>query len=94
MDGSIDTALMLFKTALGVTHDKRDVYFRPMLEAALAELEGRGVHLDLNETEDNMLLADYAEFNYRNRDGGKTMPQNLDLRIRNRKAKGRANRGT
>lgn len=94
MDGSIDTALMLFKTAIGVTHDKRDVYFRPMLEAALAELKGRGVHLDLNEVEDNVLLADYAEFNYRNRDEDKAIPKNLDMRIKNRKAKGRANRGT
>lgn len=94
MAGNITTALALFKTALGINHDKRDTYFTAMLDAACAELEGRGVHLDLENVEDNMLLADYAEFNYRNRDGAKAMPLNLDMRIKNRKAKGRANRGT
>ncbi|MGN1473679.1 MAG: hypothetical protein ACI4WZ_06365 [Eubacteriales bacterium] len=94
MKGSVETALMLFKVAIGVTHNKRDIYFRSMLHATADELEGRGVHLDLNETEDSMLLSDYAEFNYRNRDGEKTLPKNLDIRIKNRKAKGRAERGT
>ena len=94
MAGNVATALMLLKTALGVTHNKRDEYYLSMLDAAFAELEGRGVHLNLEEVEDNMLLADYAEFNYRNRDGGKAMPQHLDTRIKTRKAKGRANRGT
>lgn len=93
MAGNVTTALTLLKTALGVTHDKRDTYFLSMLDAAVAELKGRGVHLDLEEVEDNMLLADYAEFNYRNRDGEKAMPRNLDTRIRNRKTKGRANHG-
>lgn len=94
MKGSIETALMLFKVAIGVTHDKRDTYFRSKLRADAAELEGRGVHLNLNETEDSVLLADYSEFNYRNRDGEKSIPQNLDIRIRNRKTKGRANHVT
>lgn len=94
MSRSIDTALILFKTALGVTHDKRDVYFCSVLEATLEELNERGIRLNLDEVEDSMLLADYAEFNYRNRDGEKNIPKNLDLRIRNRKAKGRVNRGT
>ena len=93
MNNSVETALMLLKIALGITHDKRDVYFRSMLSAAATELGGRGITLDLNEVDDNILLADYAEFNYRSRDGEKVMPLNLDLRIRNRKAKGRANNG-
>lgn len=90
MTGSVETALMLLKIALGITHDKRDEYFRAMLTSTAAELSGRGIMLDFNEIEDNILLADYAEFNYRSRDSAKAMPLNLDLRIRNRKAKGRA----
>ena len=93
MGNGVETALMLFKVAIGINHDKRDTYFRAMLVAAVLELEERGIALDLDNTEDNMLLVDYAEFNYRNRDGEKAMPLNLDLRIRNRKAKGRANNG-
>ena len=89
----IATALMLLKVALGITHDKRDVYFRSLLSSTFAELKERGISIDVNEIEDNMLLADYAEFNYRNRDSDNKMPQNLDLRIRNRKVKGRANNG-
>ncbi len=91
---NVSVALGLFKTALGVTHGKRDDYFISMLTAAHAELAGRGVVLDLDRVEDNMLLADYAEFCYRNRDGAKEMPRNLELRIRNRKARGRVDRGT
>lgn len=91
---NVSVALGLFKTALGVTHGKRDDYFISMLTAAHAELAGRGATLDLDRVEDNMLLADYAEFCYRNRDGAKEMPRNLELRIRNRKARGRVDHGT
>lgn len=93
MYANVNTALALLKIALGVTHDKRDLYFRSMLIAAVNELDGRGITLDCEATEDNMLLADYCEFNYRNRDGDNVMPRNLDLRLRNRAAKGRANNG-
>lgn len=89
---NVETALALLKTALGITHSKRDSYYTVMLASAYSDLRERGIALDLGEVEDNILLADYAEFNYRNRDGGKAMPLNLDLRLRNRKAKGRANR--
>lgn len=84
-----ETALRLFKIAMGITHDKRDVYFRALLEAAAGELAGRGVRLDLTETEDNILLSDYCEFIYRNRSDPKPLPLHLDLQIRNRKVKGR-----
>jgi len=93
MNGNVETALNLIKIALGITHDKRDVFFRSLLTSTVHELEGRGIALDLNEVEDNMLVSDYAEFNYRNREGTKTLPMNIDLRIRNRKAKGRAENG-
>ena len=87
------TALSLLKTALGVTHDKRDDYYKSLLAASERELSGRGVAIDESEIDDIMLLVDYAEFNYRNRDGAKIIPQHIDLRIKNRKAKGRSERG-
>lgn len=91
--GDIETALKLLKIALGINHESRDEYFRSALEAACEELKGRGIELDSNAIEDNVLLADYVEFNYRSRDGEKAMPLNLALRIRNRKTKGRADNG-
>ena len=86
MDGTIDvtTALELFKIAMGVTHKLRDVYYKPRLESAARELIKKGIDLDTSATEDNMLLCDYAEWLYRNRDSEKQMPQNLILRIKNR----------
>lgn len=92
MTGNIDvtTALSLFKISLGITHDKRDEYFTALLTASVADLSGRGVVLDLANIDDVMLLVDYAEYKYRSRDEAKAMPLHLDLRIRNRKARGRA----
>ncbi|MBR6113930.1 MAG: hypothetical protein IKQ10_01995 [Oscillospiraceae bacterium] len=87
---NVNTALRLFKIALGVNHDKRDEYFVPLLLSSAAELRARGCALNLDEIEDSMLLADYAEFHYRNRDGDKVIPRNLELRIRNRQTQGRA----
>jgi len=87
---SLVTPLKLFKTALGITHDKRDEYFMQMLSSRVEELKGRGVSLSSSSYEDVMLLVDYTEFCYRNRDGNVEMPRNLDLRIRNKQVQGRA----
>jgi len=84
------TALKLLKVALGVTHNARDGYYDVMLHAALSELSGRGIALDITDDEDMMLLVDYAEFNYRSRDADRAMPRHLLYRLRNREAKGRA----
>lgn len=92
MNGGLGSALELFKIALGVTHNARDGYYTSVLEATAAELNGRGISLDSSVVADVQLLVDYAEFNYRNRDGGKILPANLDIRIRNAKAKGRVDR--
>lgn len=83
-------AVSLLKIALGVSHSARDGYFTTMINGIISELAGRGCDLDLTEDEDLMLVVDYAEFRYRNRDGDKAMPRNLELRVRNRIVKGRA----
>ncbi len=87
---NVETALSLFKTALGITHTARDLYFRTLIDASIAELDKSGVTLDTSLTEDNMFLADYAEWVYKNRDSEKTMPEHLRLRLNNRKVRGRA----
>ena len=88
------TALALLKLSLGVSHTARDELFRPKLEAADKELLGKGITLDMSKSEDIMLLVDYTEWHYRNRDTEKVMPESLKLRINNRKVKGRAKNGT
>ncbi len=90
----MDTVLKLFKIALGITHDKRDEYYTQMLEARKAELEEKGVSLNLSQAEDQILLCDYAEWMYRKRTEDVPLAQNLQWRIRNRIVKGRANHGT
>ena len=87
---NIETALSLFKIALGVTHTVRDTYFRNLLRARLCELENTGIAIDTESPEDNMLLADYCEWTYKNRDTAKAMPENLRVRLNNKKVKGRA----
>lgn len=84
-------ALSLLKMGLGVSHTARDDLYLPKLEAADAELQGRGIVLDMSLTDDVVLLADYTEWEYRNRDTEKAMPASLVLRLNNRKIKGRAN---
>jgi hypothetical protein len=89
----MDTVLKLFKIVLGVTHNARDDYFIPMLQARQAELAAKGIDLDLTKSEDQILLCDYAEWVYKKRAEDAPMPQNLQWRIRNRIAKERCNNG-
>lgn len=87
------TALELFKLDLGVTHNLRDGYFTAHLDACKAELAGKGVHLDVEKTEDIKLLSDYAAWEYRHRTENIPMSQNLQWRINNRKLASRAAKG-
>lgn len=86
----METALKLFKLDLGITHEKRDEYFRTLLEAAQGELLRKGVILDLDQADDVMLLSDYAAWLYRKRQEDVPMANNLYWRIMNRKVKERA----
>jgi hypothetical protein len=85
-----DTALSLLKIDLGISHTARDDLFTSKLQAADAELGGRGIVLDMSLTDDVVLLVDYTAWLYRNRDTEKAMPLHLVLRLNNRKVKGRA----
>lgn len=90
----MDVILQLLKTDLGICHNKRDEYFKKLIESCRLELKDKGIIIDENNTADVMLLADYAAWEYRKRTEDVPMAQHLKHRIRNRLVKGRANNVT
>ncbi len=90
--------LELLKLDLGIKNPSKDEYFNALIDAAIKELQRKGIRLNLNETDDIMLVVDYAAWQYRRRTWDKSalqqenapLPQNLQLRIRNRIIRGRA----
>lgn len=84
----MNTPLELFKIDLGITHNKRDTYFTALLKSVIGELSRKGVNIDADTAEDDdiFLIVDYAAWQYRSRTStaNVAMPQNLQLRIRNR----------
>ncbi len=87
MDFSV--SLSLLKQDLGIVHTKRDVYLTKMLNACYNELNERGVEIYQDNIDDEMLLADFAAWKYRNRDNDVPLANNLMIRIRNKQTKGR-----
>ena len=61
-----------------------DPYLTSRIEAAESELEGTGIHLVDNDTEDQVLLADFVVWQYGNRDKTGGMPDWLRLKRRER----------
>lgn len=86
----MEQILILFKIDLGITHTLRDAYFIKFLGASKIEIESKGISIDLMDTEDQMLLSDYATWKYRKRQEDAGMPRNIQLRIRNRIVKERS----
>lgn len=84
------TALELFKLDLGVQHSKRDKYFLSILKAAESEIKGKGISLDLEKSEDLLLLVDFALWRYRKRTEDVPLSQSIRHRIRDRIVKERA----
>lgn len=82
-------SLNLLKQDLGIAHAKRDEYLTRMLNSCYEELKARGVELFQSNIEDEMLLADFAAWRYRNRDKDVPLANNLMIRIRNKQTKGR-----
>jgi hypothetical protein len=80
----LDTVLNLLKIDLGITHNLRDAYFVNLLMGSKKEIERRGIILDLNATDDQMLLADYAGWIYRKRQENIPLANNIQARLRNR----------
>ena len=86
----METALSLLKIDLGITHNLRDEYFNKLLDGCKSEIEDRGITLDLNISEDLMLLTDYSAWRYRNRTDDKPIPKNVEWRLMTLKTKVRA----
>lgn len=86
----MDQVLALLKLDLGISHDKRDGLLNPLIEACKAEIEAKGIKLDLEFIEDQILLSDFAAWRYRKRTEDTPISNNLQHRIRNRIIKGRA----
>lgn len=84
------TALDMFKIDLGITHNLRDTYFTNLLAAYSGEMSRKGINLDLTNTEDIMLLVDFAVYSYKHRNEDVELSKNLRNRILNRQVKGRA----
>ena len=87
---NIETVLVLFKSDIGVSHRLRDPYFEKLIAAAHVELEKKGLTLDCDSIEDQMLIADYAAWQYRHRAENVGLARNVELRIRNRIVKERS----
>jgi len=68
-----------------------DDYLKKRIEAADAELARIGIKLVAGNVDDEVLLADYVEWRYKNRDKNTGMPEWLRLARRERWLKERGN---
>lgn len=82
--------LTLLKIDLGIIHTARDSYFISLIEATIKEIKRKGIILDGESVDDQMLVADYAAWNYRKRQEDTGLPHNINLRLRNRIARKRS----
>lgn len=83
-----ESVLKIVKQDLMIASNMRDEYLKTIIQSCERELAGRGVEL-VNGVEDTLLLADYVAFRYRHRTDDVPLPKNLQLRIQNKKVKGR-----
>lgn len=80
----MDTLLNLLKTDLGITHNMRDSFFIQLIKGIKIEIERRGITLDDNSADDQMLIVDYAAWSYRKRQEDIPLAKNIQHRLRNR----------
>ena len=82
----MDTVLMLLKSNLQLSFDNAglDRYLTALANTASSEISARGITLDTGNTEDCILIADYAAWLYRARAGNAGMPEHLRIRLNNR----------
>jgi hypothetical protein len=80
----MQTLLNLLKLDLGITHNLRDAFFIQLLSGTIKEIERRGITVDKNSADDQMLIVDYASWTYRKRQEDIPLANNIQHRIRNR----------
>lgn len=86
----MDDILMLFKLNIGVTSDAKKTLFKARIRSAIDELARRGVVIDEQSADDQMLVADYAAWLHEKRDSKDPVPTHIENRISNRKTKARS----
>lgn len=86
----MDEIMQLLKIDLGITHNARDTFFNALIISAENELIEKGIELNKALIDDQMLISDYAVWQYRKRQEDVPLSQSLQWRIRNRIVKGRA----
>jgi hypothetical protein len=80
----MDTLLNLLKLDLGITHNLRDAFFIQLLGGTIQEIERRGITLEINHADDQMLVVDFACWMYRKRQEDVPLSNNIQHRLRNR----------
>ena len=85
---NLDDVLTIVKQDLMIKSDVRDEYLKTIIKSCESELSRKGVKIN-NTVEDTLLLADYSAFRYRHRTDNVPVPQNIQLRIQNKKLWGR-----
>ncbi|MED4016994.1 hypothetical protein [Sutcliffiella cohnii] len=88
----MNNLLILLKLDLGISNNARDEYFLSLIDSSKAEIERRGITLDFQDIEDQMLVSDYAAWQYRKRQEDVPLARNIIARLRNRIIKERAKR--
>ena len=86
----MNTVLSLLKMDLGITHTMRDAYFIVLIESVIKEINQKGITLNINSPDDQILISDYAAWVYRKRQENVPLAQNIQQRLRNRILKERA----
>lgn len=88
----METLLNLFKIDMGITHNMRDAFFIQLIKGSIQEIERRGITLNQNSADDQMLIVDYAAWTYRKRQEDTPLANNIQHRLRNRIIKERIER--
>lgn len=84
------TILSLLKLDLGITSEAKDPYFLALIDSAISEIQARGIRLDFEAVEDQLLISDYAAWSYRKRTADTDLSKSLSHRLRNRAVKARS----
>lgn len=78
-----ETILTILKAKLGIVSNTRDEYLKLLVKGIIEELsKQQGIELDLGRVDQQIFIADYAEFRYNNREY-QGFPRHLQWRLHN-----------
>lgn len=81
--------LTLFKLNIGITSDAKKQLFEARITAAIQELARKGISINENDADDQMLVADLAAWIHEKRNSNEPIPMHIKERISDRKVKAR-----